>query len=201
MWIIFFHFSDAIQPSIIGVFKERMEAEKYLFSIVSHEWIDDSTNLKLKEIPSVDYPVIFFNDFEHCEYTSLENLAEKLSHLKKMDDEDHQYGIYYIFYEDYRGILPGEEYLKFIDHHHVDHNKIKSLIKRGLKIDTFRERDVGIYRCDYCGKKTHANLTINGYLPPAGWQIYLLHDSEEGEEKYECVCSAECWKLFEQEDL
>ncbi len=194
MWVIFFQFSNTLQPSIIGVFKERIEAEKYVFFVTSHEWIDDSANIKLKEIPSVDYPVIFFNDFEQCTYTSLENLAEKLSHLEKMDDEEHQYGIYYIFHEDYRGVVPGEEYLTFINHHHVDHNHIKRLIERGLTFDTLRKGYVGVYRCDYCGKEITGSLTINGYLPPDGWQIYLSQDAEDLREKYGCACSAECLK-------
>lgn len=194
---------------IAGVFNESQDAQKYLSACTDYN-IKFNTTSELREIPAKDYPVLFVTDFENPDfiYVTAEKLAEKLLAYKKIEDEDHVYCIFYIFREDYRSIVLGEDYLGWSDHHHVDNDTMKRLIWQALSIQSVGCYD-GIYRCCNCEKLSAGILSAHGYGPPPNWQIIPWADSKtielesylrnEGERvpethsaTYLTVCSEEC---------
>ncbi len=197
MWLCTLEAKDSLVPWIVGVFKERQELEQYLFSISSHPLLPKSPKLQITEINASDYPVLFLCNFETNEFSHINigELANKLSEFTLVDDEDHQYGIYYTFREDWRAIIPEDQkYWQLMEHHHIDCHEIERLIWRGLRTQLAGGYP-GIYTCDWCDKMVQSSLTESGYPPPQGWQIFYA------EERYMTVCSENCHDSFNRDIL
>lgn len=190
MWVVIEKSKENPQKHfwISGVFKNRQDAQEF----GSHK----NLTRELREIPAQDYPVMLMSDWVNFDYIYVtpEELAEKLLAFEKNQDEDHQYCIYYIFREDYRSTTPGEDSLGLTDHHHVDNQEIRDLVRIGLNVRSVGHLR-GIYACDHCGRLNVGVLSEKGYSPPPGWQI--LHETEE--EAYLTICSEECWRLIKED--
>jgi hypothetical protein len=103
---------------ISGVFLQLVDAEQYL-SILP---LDHLEGTELREISANEYPILLIHDFEMQDliYVTLDELVDRLWAVERLHDDDHQYFMYFVFQEDYRGYTHEEEYYAFANHHHVD---------------------------------------------------------------------------------
>lgn len=200
MWIIIEKTKEtpSIQCWISGVFINHENAVEYLAMIP-----DRPNEVKeLREIEAQDYPVLFFYDFflHDIIYVTLEELTDKLLSFRKVEDDDHQYCIYYTFQKDYRGFSSEEEYYPLVDHHHVDNHKMMRLIRKGLSVDSVGNHGniAGIYWCSNCSRLASGILSEKGYEPPLKWLIMPQFDPEN-KVKYMTVCSENCKLILTKE--
>lgn len=197
MWIIIERLINRPEHCwFAGVFLNYDDMQNYL-SILPNR----PTEIReVREIPTHEYPVLFVYDFNANDllYVTNEQLVDKLSKIKLVDDDDHEYCKYYVFNQDYRGFSPQEEYYTWTNHHHIDNHALKSLIAKGLLISCIGTFE-GIYCCENCHRAETGILSEKGYTPPSQWQIipqiYL-----EASTKYITICSEEC-KLILMDEL
>ena len=183
MWAIILKSMNPRETWISGVFKEYKEAQEYLASSKDlYKKFNVAPPDEILEIPAQDYPVMFFRDLDSLDvtYVTPGDLAEKLLAFEKVEDEDHQYGMYYIFQEDYRALIPGEQYLVWINHHHIVNDEMTRLMWRALRVESVGGYK-GIYSCSYCDKLSAGILSATGYSPPPGWQIIPWAESKNVE--------------------
>lgn len=115
-----------------GVFQKEEVAKEYLASI-SDEY---RKNCRLESFSEFSYPLYLIEeDFYQKPAIPITraDLAKKMAMMPKVDDENHEYFNYYLFVDDYRGIIPGEDCLGMTDHHHVDNHHIQCKLNASLE--------------------------------------------------------------------
>lgn len=135
MVYIIYGFDHPRSPGVhyfCGVFQKKEVAQEYLASIPE----DYRKNCRMEGYPGFSYPLYLIEEDFHREPAApitREALAKKMTMMAKVDDEDYEYFNYYLFVDDYRGFIPGEDCLGMTDHHHVDNHHIQCRLDDALE--------------------------------------------------------------------
>lgn len=117
-----------------GIFREKEDADAY-FNGLAPEY---KTKSRIESFPEFNYPLYLIEkDFRRGPAVPItrDGLAYEMAIASKFDlPDDHEHFNYYLFLEDYRGVVPGEDNMGSTDHHHVDTDQIMWMIKHSLQV-------------------------------------------------------------------
>lgn len=123
-----------------GIFGNQKDAEDYLASLAP----EYKTRSRIESFPDFDYPLYLIEkNFREGPAVPItrENLAHEMAVVHKLGlPDDHEHFNYYLFLEDYRGVVPGQDNMGNTDHHHVDTDQIKWLIHHSLEVREVQAR-------------------------------------------------------------